>query len=84
MALARGCIWDVRRLHQNRSKVPAAIGFANKVQTRVVEMDAGDFEPASPQRQEPQVSNHTARSKDGLGAELGIFLYGKIRELKAG
>jgi hypothetical protein len=47
-------------------------------------MDAGDFKPAPPQRQEPQVSDHAAGVKDRLGAELGIFFYGKIGELKAG
>src|ERR1700733_10118976 len=44
VALARGGIWDVRRLHQNRSKVPPAIGFPYQVQTGIVEMDTGDFE----------------------------------------
>src|SRR5271156_445191 len=43
MALARRRIWDVRRLHQHRSKVPTPIGFPDEVQTGVVEMDPGDF-----------------------------------------
>src|ERR1700683_4072348 len=42
--LARGRIWDVRCLHQNRSKVPAPIGAADKIQTGLVELDAGDFQ----------------------------------------
>ena len=84
MALARGSIWDMRCLHQNRSKVPTAIAFPDKVQTGVVEMDTGDFKPAPPQRQEAQVCDHAVGVKDRLGAELGIFFDGKIRELKAG
>src|ERR1700677_2815767 len=39
VALASGGIWNVRCLHQNRSKIPTAIPFPDKVQTSVVEMD---------------------------------------------
>src|ERR1700733_5462411 len=33
VALAGGSVWNVRRLHQNRSKVPASIAFPDQVQT---------------------------------------------------
>src|SRR5271170_1195907 len=84
VALARRGIWDMRCLHQNRSKIPTPIGFPDEVQTGVVEMDTGDFKLSPPQGQEPQVCHHAVRVKDGLGTELWIFFYGKIRELKAG
>ena len=51
---------------------------AGEVDAGIVEVDAADFEPLTPERGKAQEDGDGGRAEERLGSEAGVFLYGEV------